>query len=153
MTIQEPTQEELRQFVQREVIYCQSMLVDELIGNETFSLEDVENISYTACSDCGGIVREATQEECEKHDLPFQETFICDSCDFTYGEGAYEELNTEHQEIFEWYICSDWLADRLQEKGEPMLRNDWGVWWGRTCTGQAILLDSVIKTIYKELHA
>lgn len=57
----------------------------------------------------------------------------------------------EIKEIFEWWVVSDWLAGRLEAHGEPLLINDYGTWWGRTCTGQAILLDFVIEQIYDEL--
>lgn len=57
----------------------------------------------------------------------------------------------EIKEIFEWWVVSDWLAKRLEAHGEPLLINDYGTWWGRTCTGQAILLDFVIEQIYDEL--
>ena len=58
----------------------------------------------------------------------------------------------EIKEIFEWWVVSDWLAKRLEAHGEPLLINDYGTWWGRTCTGQAILLDFVIEQIYDELE-
>ena len=57
----------------------------------------------------------------------------------------------EIKEIFEWWVVSDWLAKRLEAHGEPLLINNYGTWWGRTCTGQAILLDFVIEQIYDEL--
>jgi len=31
--------------------------------------------------------------------------------------------------------------------GEPILESDYGTWWGRTCTGQAIQLDGTIQKI------
>jgi len=45
------------------------------------------------------------------------------------------------QEIFEWYLVSDWFLDRLREINEPIIDNDYGEYWGRCCTGQAIYLD------------
>lgn len=57
----------------------------------------------------------------------------------------------EFQEIFEWWLISDWLAAKLKERKEPILENDFGTWWGRTCTGQAIKMDSVIIQIVRDL--
>ncbi len=51
------------------------------------------------------------------------------------------------QEIFEWWAISPWLAERLEIEHEPVLKTDFGYWWGRTTTGQAIKLDSVIQAI------
>ena len=53
----------------------------------------------------------------------------------------------EEQEIFEWWIISELTADKFEDKGEPILRNEFGVWWGRTTTGQAIMFDSIIQEI------
>jgi hypothetical protein len=122
----EPTQNELRDFVGREVYYNQSMLVGELFDKEIFSYEDVVNYYRTA---------EMLENE-------------------GYSDEDIERMtdNGENaQEVFEWWLCSDFLSKRLKEQGEPILKTDFGSWWGRTCTGQAIYLDSVIETIYKEM--
>ena len=59
-----------------------------------------------------------------------------------------EEYEEEMQEIFEWYLVSSFLIDDLAEKGEPVIRHE--NLWGRTCTGQAVLLDHVISEICEE---
>jgi hypothetical protein len=45
---------------------------------------------------------------------------------------------------------SNWLARRLEAKGEPILEAYGCVWWGRCTTGQSMVLDDVIRKIYKE---
>ncbi|RLC34851.1 MAG: hypothetical protein DRZ76_01730 [Candidatus Nealsonbacteria bacterium] len=58
--------------------------------------------------------------------------------------------NDDDPIALEHWIVSDYLADRLQEQGE-MVANVLGMQvWGRTCTGQAIALDDVIRKIAKE---
>ena len=109
----EPTQEELGKFVEREVVTCQSSLVEELLKREVVSYDDVTNLyQYNLTDD-----------------------------------------EAEAQEIYEWWIVSSWLLEKLEAHGEPVLKTDFGDWWGRTCTGQAILLDSVIEEIFKEMRA
>ena len=57
------------------------------------------------------------------------------------------------KDIFEYYFISDWLAQKLIEAGEPILDSeilDYPI-WGRTCTGQAIILDGTIQEIVKGL--
>ena len=54
------------------------------------------------------------------------------------------------QEIFEWYEITKWLAEKLIELGEPVLENEYGFYWGRTCTGQSIILDGTIQQIAKD---
>lgn len=56
------------------------------------------------------------------------------------------------REVYEYWVVSDWMADKLKERG--YLVTDWmGLTiWGRQCTGQAILLDYVINSICCELY-
>ena len=79
---------------------------------------------------------------------------ISDMADYLFGYDGdkyadWEEWEnlTELQEIYEYWIVTPWLGEKLRDKGEPVLER-WGGWiWGRTCTGQAILLDGVISEI------
>lgn len=63
-------------------------------------------------------------------------------------DGPYDEM--EMQEIFEWWAVSKRLFERLRDNGEPVLEYGILYIWGRTTTGQAISLDYVIQTIYKQ---
>lgn len=69
---------------------------------------------------------------------------------------ACEENDIEpHQrEVYEHWIVSEWLADKLAEKGEKVDKDFAGmVVWARTTTGQGIAADSVIEKICEELNA
>lgn len=61
-----------------------------------------------------------------------------------------ENAESEPQEIYEWWIVSEYLAEKLKEKGEPILTDN-RYYWGRTTTGQAILMDGVISEIAHEM--
>lgn len=63
-----------------------------------------------------------------------------------------ENLDPEPQEIFEWWIVTYWLFEKLKERGEPVIEWQNLSIWGRTTTGQAILLDSVISDIAEEME-
>ena len=52
-------------------------------------------------------------------------------------------------EIFEWWAVSDWLAAKLIEVGECVIEGN--SIWGRSTTGQAILLDGVITRICADM--
>lgn len=130
-------QESLRKFVEQEVFVCQSMLVDEALRKEFFSWDDVINLyrrfdgqllSPKVCYSCK---QEATCLD--------SETGECEIC--------FED-NQESQEVYEWWVVSDWLELKLKLAGEPILSNEYGSWWGRTCTGQAIYADRIIEQIY-----
>ncbi len=70
-----------------------------------------------------------------------------------YPDVATPRYNGEDcKEIYEWWVVSEWLAEKLEKHNEAMLITDYGKWWGRTCTGQAIHLDSVLEEIYDEIE-
>lgn len=54
----------------------------------------------------------------------------------------------EYEEVFEAWSVSGWLADKLEERGERIVR-DFGNHniWGRTTTGQRISMDYVMEQI------
>lgn len=55
--------------------------------------------------------------------------------------------NAEAAEVFEWWRVSGWLCDQLHNAGEVTLDNGYGCWWGRTCTGQGIIMDGTLQQI------
>ena len=123
-------QERNGNFVAREVYCCQSVLVDSMLEQGVFNYEDIENYFLNVCPECN--------EQIEEKD----NIYHCNQCNKDFNEPEQEP-----QEIYEWWICSDWLIEKLRERGEPILSNNYGDWWGRTCTGQAIKLDHIIDRI------
>jgi len=128
------------QFVNREVYTCFSYEMDNIL-NASMQLsktdlptwEDIENF-YTRpeeCYSCG-------------QDISNIEDDTCPNCN--------EYIDMEMQEIFEWWIISEFLYNKLRKKGYCVL--DWGnnYYWGRCCTGQAILLDTSISYICEEME-
>jgi hypothetical protein len=58
----------------------------------------------------------------------------------------------EH-EVYEHWIVSDWLAEKLAAKGEKVDTDFAGLTvWARTTTGQGIASDSVIQDIVADLN-
>lgn len=56
-------------------------------------------------------------------------------------------------EVYEHWIVSDWLAARLIEAGETVVRDVAGLTvWGRCTTGQAISMDGVIQRIALDIY-
>jgi len=65
-----------------------------------------------------------------------------------------KDIEPYQWEVFEHWIVSDWLADKLEAHGEKVDRDFAGLTvWARTATGQAIAMDSVIERIRAELTA
>jgi hypothetical protein len=61
------------------------------------------------------------------------------------------QLEMETQEIYEWWAVSEYLYEKLQEQGYPVVDTGSCKVWGRTTTGQAILLDGVITRICADM--
>ena len=53
-------------------------------------------------------------------------------------------------DVLEWWLVDSWLAERLQQQGEVVIEEYGCYWWGRSTSGQAIYLDSVIQSICEE---
>jgi len=63
-----------------------------------------------------------------------------------------EGIEPYEREVYEHWIVSHWLGERLADKGEKVDFDFAGlVIWARTTTGQAICMDYVIQQIAKEL--
>lgn len=130
----------VRQFVQREVLHNISNLINELAKDEKYSEEllavcvqdDWETPAFEngyLRNTKGQLIRPSYQLYCEDNNIdPYQ------------------------NEALEHWLITDWLAEKLEAKGEMILRDFMNLTlWGRACSGQAIMLDSVIGEIYTDL--
>ena len=126
------TERKIDSFINREVLYNQTGLVNDLLntmslgGNglaSAFSYDNIENV-YPDLS------------EYEDYGYESEEEF---------------EMDMTPKEIFSWYLVTEYFGNELRDKGEAVLENDYGFWWGRTTFGQAISLDGVVQEIYKDL--
>ena len=63
---------------------------------------------------------------------------------------SFEYLDPFTDEILEWWLIDSWLAERLRQEGEVVIEEYGCYWWGRSTSGQAIYLDSVIQKIVEE---
>jgi hypothetical protein len=64
-----------------------------------------------------------------------------------------DDIEPHEREVYEHWIVSDWLADKLAEKGERVDKDFAGMTvWARTTTGQAISIDSVIEEITADVN-
>lgn len=155
--------------VKREVIYCVSHLVSELVstgGAMSGGNYDLHDQALELCTPVPDYEEAAIQAGWEDvtntDDYPAETQFK----DTTDGQGwacsGWEQLCADHdidadeyaREIFEHWIVSNWLADRLAAKGERIDKDFAGLTvWGRTTTGQGIASDYVIEQIAAEMNA
>ena len=148
--------EKARRIVDTEVHACISDFAEHLFGYEGGKYADYDewdNMYAVTCPECGGvntIIHNETPDEndnipadCDPDEYATEHPYQC-KC----GARFEEEPESEPQEIYEYWIVSSWLGEKLRQAGEPVLERSCSGWiWGRTCTGQAIYLDSVIRDI------
>lgn len=152
--------------VRREVFYCVSSLVHTLAGGMAQSGDVERNLSdlmeqafelSTPVPDYEETATEAgfTQSKVDGKWINTKSTKFC----FTTAEDACSDAGLEpgagliEWEVFEHWIVSDWLADKLEARGEKVDRDFAGMTiWARTTTGQAIAMDYVIEQIAADLN-
>lgn len=150
--------------VRAEVIYCVSGLVSTLAasaGSHDSSAQgtDLAGLTYQALelaapvADYESAARDAGWEE-----MPGkpggQHVFRDETDGQMWCANDWQDLCTDHdidpydREVFEHWIVTDWLADKLEAKGEKVDRDFAGMTvWARTTTGQSISIDGVIVEI------
>lgn len=135
--------------IDREVLACQSALIDSVLQAEGAlsmpMLDDATNLYQNRCPDCGEVTREATEDDQDEDGDATPWDHVCTSCTW---QGDHPD--NEPQEVMEWWLVSRWLAGQLEERGEVTLSDGQSHWWGRCCSGQAILLDGIMQTIIVE---
>lgn len=117
--------------VKDHIIYDQNHLVNTCLNDYTFDHDDISNMCGFFDQDGYQILDDKLEEAQERDDF----------------DSLYHE---EYKEIYTWYLVTEWLARKLNKKGEVILDNEHGTWWGRTSFGQLIVCDSVIQEIAKE---
>lgn len=143
-------------FVAREVLTCFSYEMDAVLkqgangGNSDLpDYEQIENLYEYKCPECGEGEQDREELLCDNESSTGNDyNFKCKNCGH---ESDQDDWNNEPQEILEWWIITRWFYEKLKAKGQPVLQ--WGNnhYWGRCCSGQAILLDGVISEICLEM--
>ena len=127
-----------QKFIYPHILRNQSSLIYDLgkLEVDGFLYEDIENLFMTD--------EEIIKWHLDDIEIEGKEITAEDLDDFRYDNP---------KEIYEWYLVSDWFIDRLREINEPVIDNDYGEYWGRCCTGQAIYLDYEIQELaYQYSH-
>ena len=133
-------EQEVDSFVCREIYACQSSLIEEALKQQIFSVDDICNL-YREFD--GQLLSPNTCVKCQiEFSCLDSETGECESC---------FEANQMPQEISEWWLVSPWMGKKLLLEGEPVIDNEYGHWWGRTTSGQAISLDDVIRKVFDSI--
>jgi len=117
-----------------------------------FSYDDIENMFslpeyYGKYVNFNGGTEDERAEETERLEAMLYSEGNNEETDYKIQEEINElnDLESEPQEVLEWWIVSSFLAEKLNELGHPTLTDE--NIWGRCTSGQAILLDYSITQI------
>lgn len=153
-------QRTLSQLVEREVSHCASYLISGLLNDlhedceERATIEEALGGTEDFQEPATEWLREASDED--KAELVYQYDLrpseLSDdellSSDFMAENIAEEQgLTPYYQDCLEHWIVSDWFGEQLQASGECVAEVYGLTIWGRTCSGQSISLDGVLKQI------
>lgn len=138
-------------FVRREVVQNVNELMQHLIQSEDKGdyYDEIMNVCSTpdyenAAEYEGWILNEDTEQYEKEGEENTYETAqeVCEN----------ENIDYDYIEAYEFWSVTDYLAKKLEEKGE-MVEEIFGLnVWGRCTTGQAILLDHVISVICEDME-
>lgn len=134
-----------------------SMDLDELREYADLPDPDVPTIACSACEDDDRP--ETGFGECVKcggtGEIPDPDYVAEDDPDYLDDvrrvvRRAIDNGDITEPEVLEWYAITSWLAGELQGIGEIVIGNGYGYFWGRTCSGQSMLLDGTLQKIAAE---
>ena len=77
--------------------------------------------------------------------------YASENNDYIEFDNYYDEENDEYCEIFQYFIITDWLYEKLAEIGGCVTEFKGFYIWGRTDFGQSMQMNYEIKTIAKNV--
>lgn len=144
-------QDQVREFVRREVVQNVSILVSRFVGNDE---EYLHMFSAFDADQARQLIDDELADDDERRAEIAEDGLDLDDIDDlkqVMGELGLDQCDAE-REVFEHWIVTDWLGRQLEAQGECVERDFYGLTiWGRCTTGQAILLDDVICRIFDDL--
>lgn len=111
---------------------------------DEFSFENWNNVWSYRCACCGEIFTE------DDKDTILDETNSCPSCSLEIN--SEDDLELEPAEILEYWMVDRWQFEKLGEIGEVVFEACNLYFWGRTTSGQAIILDGVFQKIFESIN-
>ena len=149
--------QKINEFVSREVRYSACVLVAELTKKwDVLTMTDQGALLDLSISsrDYEEPARDAGWEE--REGLDDGPTFVNHYIDGgeSYADDWEDLCNEQNidpyeREAFEHWIVTDWLGERLTEKGETVRELMGLTIWARGTTGQVIAHDSVIEELFE----
>ena len=170
MHLNSPTNQDIcRRLVNREVYHCVSQLVHHFASRPEAADEyydevldlctkpDYDSAAYDACADLNFDAAAYMLDQYGAYAAPYEpiEDLISRVRKFAAKDPIefceLFDIEAYESEAFEHWIVSEFLAEKLREKGEIVGELFGLTIWGRCTTGQAIYIDRVIGEIAHEM--
>ena len=162
MTNTENNQEVLGKLVGREVIQNVSHLVDHFLQNpdalrgsgysyyDLLDIAEVPDYETSIENWIHDIGKNELEEFCQDNDIYNLDDHIelIGAEDFC----AEHDIDIRYKEALEFWAVSKYMGRKLREHGEAVMELFGLTIWGRTTSGQAILLDRVIEDIGHDME-
>ena len=151
--------------VSREVVSCVSELVSFLLEKPEIA-EELQEVCYApdysvgienqidemSTLECFEYLRDNTNETIKGNSKKQLLRYINQSEEEKQYFIDEYQIDPDYIESLEFWQVTEHMGEKLQEKGEPVIEFHGLTIWGRSCSGQAILLDQVINDIAKDME-
>ena len=173
MSTENKVQEISEKLVKNEVLANVSSMVEFILANESkdapFCYDDIEKADIFPAYNDNGVYFEGGSEDERDEFIENLQSLLIEMDELEESEESEESEETEKRresiesaisdleqlypeeiEILEYWICSDYLIRKLADYGEAVINCE--NIWCRSCSGQNISMDSVIKQIAKDIN-
>ncbi len=162
-------QEIIKEFTNKNILCNVTVEMDYILNqsyedsNAPYSYDDIENY-YNAHEKEKEELQEKINELQEQRDNLDEDAYdteelydeACEEIESQISELEDEITELENQalpEIASWYVVTDFLARKLIEHGECVIKNEYASdYWGRCCGGQMCYMDGIFARICEELE-
>lgn len=145
MNKEQQIKERLRLLINKEILGNQTVLIEELINNFDYQYSESPLITYDYIDNAYYWLNDRTGST-------LTETEYDRFCDSVYPSVLNPDnyTLTDH-DIKQWFLVTEWLADKLFALGQPVIRRRIaGYWWGRTQDGISLEGEYVLQQIAKD---
>ena len=131
----------IERIIKNEILTLANELAEYHLYNDEHDWDNVQN-AYTEFESLGRCIRgDVLQCSNCKNMGSTNEDEICINC-----------FDPEPKEIFQWFIVSEWLFNKLNEQGEPVIEIKGLYFWGRCGCGYSLEDETSLKNIVKQLE-
>ena len=125
----------------KEILTLANGLFEKLLNDSDYCLYDeIENLHMEFESDKNGLCCNCSSPM-QPEEVPLNDMGECVDC-----------FDSPMHEVFQWWIVSDFLYERLQEVGEVVCDVEGVYFWGRTACGIALEYDYCFKKIATNIY-